>query len=250
MKMNCHFRSRWFGVDVLKRGCRFAALFALGLAALPCSAQVTNRAARPDFSAFKGITERNIFNPNRSPKYTPEVRVQTRRPRRVDSVALVGTMSYDERGPLAFFDGTASDYRKVLKTSDSIAGYRITEIKPAGVKLAAGTNEFELRIGMELRREDQGKWRMAERAEPPSERIERPPSTSTASSPPRSQPGPAAPPPPSEAQVTAVNPEFPPPFEPPPELAPPDAAPEPAPGGSDSDVLTRLMERRRQQTDQ
>ena len=251
MKMTRHLRSRHFGLQVLKCGGRFPAVLAVVLAALPSSAQPTNRAARPDFSAFKTIYERNIFNPSRSAKYSPELRSQTRRPKRVDSVALVGTMSYEEQGPLAFFDGGASQYRKVLKTSDSIVGYKITDIQPGCIKLAAGTNEFELRVGMELRREDQGKWQMAERAELPSERVERPTSTRFASPPSGPRPEPAALPPAGGPQVTAINAELPPTFaEPPPEPGPPNAGPEATPGGSDSDVLARLMERRRQQTDQ
>ncbi len=73
-------------------------------------------------------------------------------------------MAYDEKGPLAFFEGTSSDYRKVLKPSAMIAGYKIVEVSPSSVKLAVGTNEFELPVGMQLRREDQGNWHLAEPA--------------------------------------------------------------------------------------
>jgi hypothetical protein len=66
-------------------------------------------------------------------------------------------MSY-EKGDFAFFDGSRSQYRKALKLADTIADYKIANITPNSVRLAAGTNELELRVGMRLRREDQGPW--------------------------------------------------------------------------------------------
>jgi hypothetical protein len=75
----------------------------------------------------------------------------------VDSFSLVGTMSYD-KGWLAFFDGTSSDYRKVLKREGAIAGYKITDITTARVKLDLDGKEIELRVGMQMRRADEGAW--------------------------------------------------------------------------------------------
>jgi hypothetical protein len=66
-------------------------------------------------------------------------------------------MTY-EKGTFAFFDGTSSEYKKALKLTDSIAGYKVTNIAPNGVKLAAGTNELDLSVGAQLRREEDGPW--------------------------------------------------------------------------------------------
>ena len=66
-------------------------------------------------------------------------------------------MSY-EKGTFAFFDGSGSEYRKALRTNDTIAGYQLTAIEPNAVKLAIQTNEFELRVGMQMRREEDGPW--------------------------------------------------------------------------------------------
>jgi hypothetical protein len=63
---------------------------------------------------------------------------------------------------LAFFDGSSSDYRKSLKTGDRIASYTIREIQHNVVKLAADTNEVQLRIGMQMRRSEDGSWTAAE----------------------------------------------------------------------------------------
>jgi hypothetical protein len=109
-----------------------------------------------DYAAFKVVADRNIFDPNRFPHRPGEVRVVSK-PRSVDSLTLVGTMSY-EKGTFAFFDGTSSEYKKALKLTDSIAGYKVTNIAPSGVKLASGTNELQLNVGAQLRREEDGPW--------------------------------------------------------------------------------------------
>jgi hypothetical protein len=66
-------------------------------------------------------------------------------------------MSY-EKGNFAFFDGTRSDYKKAVKTNDTIAGYKIAAIAADSVKLAQNTNVLELAVGAQLRRRDDGTW--------------------------------------------------------------------------------------------
>jgi len=112
-----------------------------------------------DYAAFKVIVDRNIFDPNRYPRGPGASRLRPP-PRSVDYVTLVGTMTY-EKGTFAFFDGSSSAYRKALKLTDSIAGYKVTNIAPNGVKLAAGTNQLELNVGGQLRREEEGPWLLA-----------------------------------------------------------------------------------------
>jgi hypothetical protein len=112
-----------------------------------------------DYAAFKVIVDRNIFDPARFP-HRPGVQPVVSKPKSVDSLTLVGTMSY-EKGTFAFFDGTSSEYKKALKLTDSIAGYKLTNIAPNAVKLASGTNELELRVGAQLRREEDGPWLLA-----------------------------------------------------------------------------------------
>ena len=43
---------------------------------------------------------------------------------------LTGTLC-SEKGAYAFFDGTSSAYRKVLKPEETIAGYKVAEIEAA-----------------------------------------------------------------------------------------------------------------------
>src|SRR5258708_13203971 len=124
----------------------------------------TNAPGKLDYALFNIVTERNIFNSHRSAKYKPATEPGPQA--KIDSFALVGTMSYN-KGPFAFFEGTSSDYRKALKLEDAIAGFKVAEIAPAFVKLASPSNELELQVGMELRRENKGPWRLSSPSELP-----------------------------------------------------------------------------------
>ena len=147
----------------------------------PGTAVATNGGpATLDYSSFKLIVERNIFDPNRYPRRAGTAPVRPPATR-VDSLTLVGTMAYD-KGTFAFFDGTSSDYQKALKLTDKIAGYQVDDIVPDAVTLTAGTNRVHLRVGTQLRREENGPWTVSGQAmsysAPPSS-----PSTNAAAGP-------------------------------------------------------------------
>ena len=127
-------------------------------------------AAKSDFTAFRVISERNIFNPNRSARTRRSGGGAPRRTVRVDSFKLAGTMSYDQ-GDLAFFDGSGATYRKAAKTNETIAGYRITSITVDEVKLEADGKTVTARVGTQFRRTDDGPWVIsaAGSPEPPKE---------------------------------------------------------------------------------
>ncbi len=122
-------------------------------------AQENAASRQPDYAAFRVVTERNIFNASRSGRSTNRDR-ETRRPARIETFGLVGTMEYD-RGPLAFFDGSSSDYRKALRPGDSIAGHRVETILTDSVTLRQASNTFALRLGSQVRREDDGPWQVS-----------------------------------------------------------------------------------------
>ena len=126
-------------------------------------------------------------------------------PKSFDSLTLVGTMSY-EKGTFAFFDGTSSEYKKALKLTDAIAGYKVTNIAPNSVKLASGTNELELSVGAQLRREEDGPWLLASQS---TSYAATPASTSTNAA----------------ATTTATGSDT-------------------ASGGAESDIIKKLMQRR------
>jgi hypothetical protein len=125
-------------------------------------AEQTNAPARFDENSFRIISDRNIFNPNRFARSSGRTRSESSRPAsRVESFTLVGLMQY-EKGVFAFFDGTNPGYRKTLEGDGSISEFKIAGLTPEQVQLVAGTNEFTLRVGMQVRREDEGDWFLTE----------------------------------------------------------------------------------------
>ena len=121
-------------------------------------------AGRNDFPAFKIISERNIFNPNRSAQSARNPGSAPPKQVKVESFALVGTLSSD-KGRYAFFDGSSSEYRQALKPAGSIAGYKIARIEPDKVKLEANGQELTLTVGSQMRRQDEGEWRVVAASE-------------------------------------------------------------------------------------
>ena len=122
-------------------------------------ATTTVSAEKQGFDEFKIITQRNIFDPNRSAPGAPRRNVETPKPKRIDYLSLVGAMSY-EKGRFAFFDGTSSEYRKSVKPGDSIAGYKVADVAQNKVTLQNGDEKIELPVGGQLKREDEGEWRV------------------------------------------------------------------------------------------
>jgi hypothetical protein len=122
-------------------------------------AQPANPGDSRDFSAFKIVVDRNIFDPNRRPRVASGPA-----PTIVDSFSLVGTMSY-QKGVFAVFDGTSSEYHKVLQPGGGIAGYTVKVIGQDTATLASGTNELELSVGMQMRRNEDGRWSVGEQGE-------------------------------------------------------------------------------------
>lgn len=149
---------------------RTASRLALGLALLlfagratAGAAEGTNAPATNGFQAFKLIADRNIFNQNRTPGNASERARPPERQARVETFSLLGTLRY-EKGEFAFFDGNNSEFRKVLKPSDTIGGCRIVEVGHNSVKLAAGDKQVELAVGMQMTRQDEGEWQVTARS--------------------------------------------------------------------------------------
>lgn len=111
-----------------------------------------------DEAAFRIIAERNIFNSER----IGAVRIaSSRRPARVESFKLVGTMAY-AKGAFAFFEGSSSELTKVIQADGVIAGHKLVDILTDGVKLEADGKILEVPVGSAMRREDEGAWRPGE----------------------------------------------------------------------------------------
>jgi hypothetical protein len=197
-----------------------------------------------DFSAFKIISERNIFDPNRRPRIaaSPAAKI-------VDSFSLAGTMIFG-KSYYSVFDGTSSDYRKVLERGGAIAGHTVTHIGLDSVKLSSGTNLLEVKVGMQMRRNEDGQWSIGEQSESPltayasdSSRRQGNRRRADGAGPSNAAPGdaaralpPAGGPGLGEASPGTDGPES--------ELT--NAPPEPA-GGDSNDPVARMMRRRAQE---
>lgn len=237
----------------LPRAGRALAVAVLSLFSLAASGQTTNAPRRLDYSDFKLIPDRNIFNTRRYARSSGmSERRDSRRASRVDSFTLVGTMNY-EKGPLAFFDSTRSDYRKAAQPGDSIGEFKVTSIDLNLVRLVGGTNDIELAVGKQMRREDDGNWFATTPPEGSGGSFATPsrPRLVSNSGFNRSEP-PSSPTPEGEGPVVMMDPNevpmvVPMPPDGQPEGAATNAAPGIAPGGPESDVLRRLMQRREEE---
>ena len=173
---------------------------------LLAGAQAVEKA--PGFDTFRLMRTRNMFDPSRRPARTDTAsapRTVAAPQNRSSSLSLTGTMVTDGKA-LAFFNGTRTDYAKVLSVGDTIADCKITAIHPTQVEMERGGKPAVLAIGQQLQ-------------------IEGAPSDVPAAEPP---PATAAAPVPSAA-----------PGDP---AAPAPAAP--APSNDKSEILRRMMERR------
>lgn len=136
------------------------------------AAQGTNAPTRLSYDSFRTISDRNIFNPNRYARSSgrPAQRTSSQPAARVESFSLVGVMASD-KGVYAFFDGTKSDYKQALQSNGKIGDYEVLRVTPEVVTLGSGTNTFDLHVGMQMRREDEGDWFLSEGGEAPRKRI-------------------------------------------------------------------------------
>lgn len=122
------------------------------------AAEADSGATSLDFSAFRKIADRNIFNSGRSARTARA----GERPRvaQVESFTVVGTMTY-AKGDVVFFDGSSGSYRRALKLGDTIAGHKVVAIATEQVELEADGKKFKLNVGGTVRREDEGPWEVS-----------------------------------------------------------------------------------------
>ena len=152
----------------LRTAALLAALGAFLAICGPASAQPTNAPATTnaaDYSSFRIVVERNIFDPNR---YAHTSRSHKHaNSRSAPSFSLVGTMNY-RNGMIAFFDGNDPDYRKVVSPDGVIAGYKVVKITQRGVKLEAAGKPVEMKVGAQMRQEVKGEWQLADSGDLPA----------------------------------------------------------------------------------
>lgn len=111
------------------------------------------------FEAFKLITQRNIFDPNRRAGQSGPRRVDPAALAKAEGFSLVG-VGINDNVPTALFDGTDSKYCRVLQASNTIADYQIVKITFDHVELQAGTNQLKLPLGMQMKKVPGGDWQL------------------------------------------------------------------------------------------
>ena len=113
-----------------------------------------------DYRSFQGIAERNIFNPNRTRRTRGGAgEAEPPKPPQIDIIALSGTIQ-SARGQFAFFDSNASAFRKAVRVGDVIAGYTLRDVQQTSVALEREKESIRLKVGEQLRREDEGEWKV------------------------------------------------------------------------------------------
>lgn len=147
-------------------------LLAVALAPLPALAARADKKAEPtppaaagmaDFTAFRIVTERNVFNPNRIGRSRDS---DAPPPPRTETIALVGTMESGAKGLQAFFDSSDAAYRKALREGDTVAGYTVKKIHADRVELTAGETATTLAVSQQLQRKEGGEWTVSAREVP------------------------------------------------------------------------------------
>ena len=106
------------------------------------------------FDTFRVVSDRNIFNPNRTGR---RERTTEEQPPRVDTISIVGTMESD-RGLRAFFDGSDSSYRRAVRVGESVDKFKVTQITPNVVDLERDGKSLSVRVGQQLRRPEGADW--------------------------------------------------------------------------------------------
>jgi len=112
---------------------------------------------------FDIIETRNIFNNERMPRSIPIRNIPPPRtntpPPKIDYIVNRGMIDFDNKS-YAFFEGNQSGFNGVRSLSNNIAGYRITDIQSSFVRIESETNFFILPVGGEIRRTNNGPWKV------------------------------------------------------------------------------------------
>ena len=139
--------------------------FAVALSYLSTKAfasDTNNTSSVVSLQSFKIITQRNIFDPNRRAGSGERGRrIDPNRLARAEGFSLVGTL-LDKRGEFAFFSGSDSKYKKVLKVAGTIADYKVTEVAPDYVQLETNGNQIKMTVGMQMKKLDAGEWQLVD----------------------------------------------------------------------------------------
>jgi len=123
----------------------------------PNDAEEPKKESSTDMNSFDVVVKMNIFDPERgtpAPRPRPPVEAPPPRPERI---ALKGTLVEKEKAH-AFLDGTNSEFRKVAELNAQVAEFTVKEIASTHVVLVQGEKEFKVMVGDELEKPFEGEW--------------------------------------------------------------------------------------------
>jgi len=123
---------------------------------VPASAKPVPTVAKGSFDSFRLIGDRNIFDPNRRNRSARSAANEPAAPTG-DTIALVGTMDYDQ-GTYAFFDSSDARYRQVLPAGGKLAEFVVKHVGARSVDLTRDGKVTSLQITQQLHRPDGGEW--------------------------------------------------------------------------------------------
>ncbi len=111
-----------------------------------------------DFDTYRIVVDRNIFDPNRSPRRDDTPRDEAPRPepqRAAESLALLGTLIDEATSPtqtIALFGGSMTHSGKIAEVGDTIGEFRIAAIDTDGVRVEGPDGPHDLPVGAALGR--------------------------------------------------------------------------------------------------
>lgn len=143
------FQITWIGIISLILGWGGFSVFSEETPSIP--------EEKTGLESFKLIWERNIFNPNRQKPLDPSQIVERKEAPQIETFTLIGTM-IKGASSYAFFQGSNSLYNTVLGVGDQIAGHIISEISTSGILLKSEETPQVLTVGQGMSRQEQGAW--------------------------------------------------------------------------------------------
>ncbi len=125
--------------------------------------------AAQEFSAFRSIADRNIFDASRVDRVQRNANPDAPPPPppAAQTITLVGTMNY-EKGLFAFFDSSEAAYRRVLEVNESVGGFTVTTITDDSVDLRNDDRTLTLQLQQSLRRTADSPWTVSDAPATPS----------------------------------------------------------------------------------